>query len=162
MNPILYAFLSDNFKKSFLKACTCAAGKDLNSQLQMENSFFPRFGKRGASEKRGGGAAGAGDVAAAGGKQRRVAAAAAEGGDLLAAVEMRSVQFSGCGGAGIESYQIEGGDNVTSESMQTKSTATSIYKGDMMMVMSHHRLSEGFSCSSGGEQQRPPVLHTDL
>uniref|UniRef100_A0A182QBE0 G-protein coupled receptors family 1 profile domain-containing protein n=1 Tax=Anopheles farauti TaxID=69004 RepID=A0A182QBE0_9DIPT len=24
MNPILYAFLSDNFKKSFLKACTCA------------------------------------------------------------------------------------------------------------------------------------------
>lgn len=46
MNPILYAFLSDNFKKSFLKACTCAAGKDLNAQLQMENSFFPRFGKR--------------------------------------------------------------------------------------------------------------------
>lgn len=50
MNPILYAFLSDNFRKSFLKACTCAAGKDLNAQLQMENSFFPRFGKR-SSEK---------------------------------------------------------------------------------------------------------------
>lgn len=50
MNPILYAFLSDNFKKSFLKACTCAAGKDFNAQLQMENSFFPRFGKR-SSEK---------------------------------------------------------------------------------------------------------------
>nr|BAO01050.1 neuropeptide GPCR A1 [Nilaparvata lugens] len=30
MNPILYAFLSDNFKKSFLKACTCAAGKDVS------------------------------------------------------------------------------------------------------------------------------------
>ncbi|XP_035706735.1 somatostatin receptor type 2 isoform X2 [Folsomia candida] len=27
MNPILYAFLSDNFKKSFLKACTCAKGQ---------------------------------------------------------------------------------------------------------------------------------------
>lgn len=50
MNPILYAFLSDNFKKSFLKACTCAAGKDFNAQLQLENSFFPRFGKR-SSEK---------------------------------------------------------------------------------------------------------------
>jgi len=24
MNPILYAFLSENFKKSFMKACTCA------------------------------------------------------------------------------------------------------------------------------------------
>ncbi|XP_034255304.1 somatostatin receptor type 2-like [Thrips palmi] len=42
MNPILYAFLSDNFKKSFMKACTCAAGKDVNAQLQMENSVYPR------------------------------------------------------------------------------------------------------------------------
>lgn len=50
MNPILYAFLSDNFKKSFLKAFTCTAGKDFNTQLQLENSFFPRFGKR-SSEK---------------------------------------------------------------------------------------------------------------
>lgn len=50
LNPILYAFLSDNFKKSFLKACTCAAGKDFNAQLQLENSLFPRLGKR-SSEK---------------------------------------------------------------------------------------------------------------
>lgn len=50
MNPILYAFLSDNFKKSFLKAFTCTSGKDFNTQLQLENSFFPRFGKR-SSEK---------------------------------------------------------------------------------------------------------------
>ncbi|CAH0555567.1 unnamed protein product [Brassicogethes aeneus] len=41
VNPILYAFLSDNFKKSFLKACTCAA-KDVNAQLHLENSVFPR------------------------------------------------------------------------------------------------------------------------
>lgn len=49
MNPILYAFLSDNFKKSFLKACTCAAGKDVNAALHVENSVIPR--------KKGGGAA---------------------------------------------------------------------------------------------------------
>nr|CAD7608874.1 unnamed protein product [Timema genevievae] len=42
MNPILYAFLSDNFKKSFLKACTCATGQDINATLHMENSVFPR------------------------------------------------------------------------------------------------------------------------
>lgn len=42
MNPILYAFLSDNFKKSFVKACTCAAGKEVNAQLHVENSVFPR------------------------------------------------------------------------------------------------------------------------
>lgn len=51
MNPILYAFLSDNFKKSFLKACTCTKSKDINAQLQYENSFFPRFGRHRGSEK---------------------------------------------------------------------------------------------------------------
>uniref|UniRef100_A0AAG5DNX5 G-protein coupled receptors family 1 profile domain-containing protein n=1 Tax=Anopheles atroparvus TaxID=41427 RepID=A0AAG5DNX5_ANOAO len=51
MNPILYAFLSDNFKKSFLKACTCAKGKDVNAQLQIENSFFPRFARNRGSER---------------------------------------------------------------------------------------------------------------
>ncbi|XP_023170595.2 somatostatin receptor type 2 [Drosophila hydei] len=51
MNPILYAFLSDNFKKSFMKACTCAARKDVNAQLQLENSFFPKFGKGRQSER---------------------------------------------------------------------------------------------------------------
>jgi somatostatin receptor 2 len=52
MNPILYAFLSDNFKKSFLKACTCAAGKDVNATLHMENSVFPRrHHRQGGSEK---------------------------------------------------------------------------------------------------------------
>ncbi|XP_063881506.1 somatostatin receptor type 2-like [Scylla paramamosain] len=42
INPILYAFLSDNFKKSFLKACTCAARRDVNNVLMVENSLFPR------------------------------------------------------------------------------------------------------------------------
>jgi hypothetical protein len=51
MNPILYAFLSDNFKKSFLKACTCAAGKEVNATLHMENSVFPRRHNRSGSER---------------------------------------------------------------------------------------------------------------
>lgn len=42
---------SDNFKKSFLKACTCARGKDINAQLQNENSFFPRFGRSRGSDR---------------------------------------------------------------------------------------------------------------
>ncbi|XP_025987139.1 somatostatin receptor type 2 [Solenopsis invicta] len=41
MNPILYAFLSDNFKKSFMKACNCAVGRDTNA-ANIENSVFPR------------------------------------------------------------------------------------------------------------------------
>lgn len=52
VNPILYAFLSDNFKKSFLKACTCAAGKDVNATLHMENSVFPRKNKQGSARFR--------------------------------------------------------------------------------------------------------------
>ncbi|XP_056643478.1 somatostatin receptor type 2-like isoform X2 [Diorhabda carinulata] len=45
VNPILYAFLSDNFKKSFVKACTCAANKEVNATLQLENSVFPKKSK---------------------------------------------------------------------------------------------------------------------
>lgn len=41
VNPILYAFLSENFKKSFAKAFTCA-DKDANAQLNPENSGNPR------------------------------------------------------------------------------------------------------------------------
>nr|UVI03433.1 allatostatin C receptor 1 [Procambarus clarkii] len=42
INPILYAFLSENSKKSFMKACICATRKDANSSLAVENSVFPR------------------------------------------------------------------------------------------------------------------------
>ncbi|XP_044754324.1 somatostatin receptor type 2-like isoform X2 [Coccinella septempunctata] len=52
MNPILYAFLSDNFKKSFLKACTCVAGREINATLHLENSVFPRKNKQGSARFR--------------------------------------------------------------------------------------------------------------
>jgi allatostatin C receptor len=53
INPILYAFLSDNFKKSFLKACTCTTNNDVNFKLQTDNSLFPsRFSRNRFSEKR--------------------------------------------------------------------------------------------------------------
>lgn len=51
INPILYAYLSDNFKKSFLKACTCAATKEVNAQLKLENSVLPKK-SRGAGDRR--------------------------------------------------------------------------------------------------------------
>ncbi|XP_054711727.1 somatostatin receptor type 2-like [Uloborus diversus] len=49
MNPILYAFLSDNFKKSFAKAFTCAARMEVNAQLNVENSVFPKHTRSGSS-----------------------------------------------------------------------------------------------------------------
>lgn len=42
INPILYAYLSDNFKKCFLKACQCAGAKEVNAQLKLENSVLPK------------------------------------------------------------------------------------------------------------------------
>lgn len=42
---------SDNFKKSFMKACLCSRGKDINTQLGVDNSIFPRFGRSRGSEK---------------------------------------------------------------------------------------------------------------
>lgn len=41
VNPILYAFLSENFKKSFSKAFTCA-DKEVNAHLNPENSANAR------------------------------------------------------------------------------------------------------------------------
>ncbi|XP_074647668.1 somatostatin receptor type 2-like [Tubulanus polymorphus] len=42
LNPILYAFLSDNFRKSFAKAFKCSAAADVNSALTVETSVLPR------------------------------------------------------------------------------------------------------------------------
>ncbi|KAK7112310.1 somatostatin receptor type 2-like [Littorina saxatilis] len=41
-NPLLYAFLSDNFRKSFKKAFKCASPRDVNKSLCNENSVFPK------------------------------------------------------------------------------------------------------------------------
>lgn len=51
INPILYAYLSDNFKKSFMKACTCAKTKDINAQLKLENSVMPRKSRNRANSE---------------------------------------------------------------------------------------------------------------
>lgn len=51
VNPILYAFLSDNFKKSFMKACSCVVSKDANTTLHHENSMFPKRRRSGQTSK---------------------------------------------------------------------------------------------------------------
>uniref|UniRef100_A0A1A9W3D6 G-protein coupled receptors family 1 profile domain-containing protein n=1 Tax=Glossina brevipalpis TaxID=37001 RepID=A0A1A9W3D6_9MUSC len=40
MNPILYAFLSDNFRKSFSKAFSCVSKQEVEAQLFNEHSAF--------------------------------------------------------------------------------------------------------------------------
>ncbi|XP_065579700.1 somatostatin receptor type 2-like [Artemia franciscana] len=42
LNPVMYAFLSDNFKKSFMKACVCAQRSEVNKILQAEQSQLSR------------------------------------------------------------------------------------------------------------------------
>lgn len=42
VNPILYAFLSDNFRKSFYKAFTCMTKQEVNAQLQAEPSLLAK------------------------------------------------------------------------------------------------------------------------
>lgn len=41
-NPVLYAFLSENFRKSFIKAFKCASQSDVNRTLYVETSTYPR------------------------------------------------------------------------------------------------------------------------
>lgn len=42
LNPFLYAFLSDNFRKSFVKAFKCMSAVEANKTVCNENSVFPR------------------------------------------------------------------------------------------------------------------------
>ncbi|XP_048762310.1 somatostatin receptor type 2-like [Ostrea edulis] len=42
LNPLLYAFLSENFRRSFVKAFQCASTNDVNKSLCHENSVFPK------------------------------------------------------------------------------------------------------------------------
>jgi hypothetical protein len=50
LNPLLYAFLSDSFKKSFMKACTCTNRNDFNI-FQTESPMPSRWSKTRSSER---------------------------------------------------------------------------------------------------------------
>jgi hypothetical protein len=50
LNPLLYAFLSDSFKKSFLKACSCASRNDF-LVFQTDSPAPSRFSRNRSSEK---------------------------------------------------------------------------------------------------------------
>ena len=39
LNPVLYAFLSDNFRKTFAKACKCAGAAEVNRTLLPEQAM---------------------------------------------------------------------------------------------------------------------------
>lgn len=47
LNPLLYAFFSENFRKTFLKAFSCASPADVNGALQVEHSMYPGSRKSG-------------------------------------------------------------------------------------------------------------------
>lgn len=162
MNPILYAFLSDNFKKSFMKACTCAVGKEMNAQLHIENSSIPRKRKAAAAAAAAGADGGADGAAGGGGSQKAGKDGKAYG---------NNGTRDGAGGAVVDrtaGCRIEFADDmlrvgsvrailvdnvrfedaradITSDSMQTKSTATTVgtVRGD-------------------NSSDRPAVLHTDF
>ncbi|KAK0051820.1 somatostatin receptor type 2 [Biomphalaria pfeifferi] len=42
LNPLLYAFLSDNFRKSFVKAFKCVSSLEAKTSVCNENSVFPK------------------------------------------------------------------------------------------------------------------------
>lgn len=46
LNPLLYAFLSDNFRRCFRKAFKCAENPDAERRLTIENSVLPKSCKK--------------------------------------------------------------------------------------------------------------------
>ncbi|KAK3091210.1 hypothetical protein FSP39_017982 [Pinctada imbricata] len=51
LNPLLYAFLSENFRRSFVKAFRCTSLTDVNRSLVNENSVFPKRSNNRTSTK---------------------------------------------------------------------------------------------------------------
>ena len=45
LNPLLYAFLSENFRKAFINMFQCAASAEVNGTLHAEHSVFPGGGR---------------------------------------------------------------------------------------------------------------------
>ncbi|XP_055905408.1 somatostatin receptor type 5 [Eupeodes corollae] len=144
MNPILYAFLSDNFKKSFMKACSCAARNDINAQLQLENSFFPKFGKSKQKERL---------------LSSKAKAKAARNNNMNTTVTTATIvgdtgtvaytdDGGGCGGGG---GGHRGRLSVTILSNSGNSSTTNTGNGEQTLSTT--------MTSTGG---KPPVLHTDL
>lgn len=162
MNPILYAFLSDNFKKSFLKACHCAAGKDLNTQLQLENSLFPRFGKRSSEKycsttKTGGGvttnqpntmttsnATNANNTNNTNNLNQPT--------QLASTIDFNSIAIND-DGKQLASDALLEVKNAEAQQLEVNSQKSQIF------LSSSSGKSDNLSCSSN---ERPPVLHTDL
>lgn len=160
MNPILYAFLSDNFKKSFLKACTCAAGKDFNTQLQLENSFFPRFGKRSSEKycsttKTGGGGGGvAGSAGTTTNQPNTMTTSNTNNSNnmnrttqMASTIDFNSIVIN------------DDGKQLTSDSTKSQKLEVNSQKSQIFVSSSSFK-SDNLSCCSSSE--RPPVLHTDL
>ncbi|KAH8239656.1 hypothetical protein KR032_006447 [Drosophila birchii] len=140
MNPILYAFLSDNFKKSFMKACTCAARKDVNAQLQLENSFFPKFGKGRQSERLIGGAGGKGNAQRGSLAKKKALAASRNNNALMATATTTTTTTT------------TGTDAVTCVQPTVHQVPAEIQTGAATLLVVN---AETNSC-------KPPVLHTDL
>ncbi|KAH8252008.1 hypothetical protein KR038_002278 [Drosophila bunnanda] len=140
MNPILYAFLSDNFKKSFMKACTCAARKDVNAQLQLENSFFPKFGKGRQSERLIGGGGGKGNAQRGSlAKKKALVASRNNNAPMATATTTTTTTTTGT-------------DAVTCVQPAVHQVPAEIQTGAATLLVVN---AETNSC-------KPPVLHTDL
>ncbi|XP_073844073.1 allatostatin C receptor 2 [Musca autumnalis] len=173
MNPILYAFLSDNFKKSFMKACTCAARKDVNAQLQLENSMFPRFNKSKNAEKL---------LAPNKAKQRasfrqRAAMNSTTATTTTGATNMTSLEANSsvapCLQLEQQHQQQHMGNNnfLTPPNMMGQMVSScNSQNSNLLMpppapssVCTENSNIDNYSeCSEGAEVAKPPVLHTDL
>lgn len=143
MNPILYAFLSDNFKKSFMKACSCAARKDINAQLQLENSFFPKFGKNKQKERL---------------INSKAKAKVARNNNVTTTVTTATV----CGDSGTIAYTDDVGACGVGGRGGARLSATILCNSGNSSTTNTGNGEQTLSTTITSQSGKPPVLHTDL
>lgn len=117
-----------------MKACLCARGKDINAQLQIENSIFPRFGRSRGSDKI----------------------------TSIAKTNLQksknAITFSGGGNKESEAVIVEGDKSKSGICVKT-TTITIPISGDGIGQLSNNGQVVH---ENANKVQRTPVLHTDL
>lgn len=161
VNPVLYAFLSDNFKKSFMKAFTCAKPKEVNAQLHAENSIFPRLrGKNSdcvASKQSQNFASNTNSVAAS-----KLTQSTRFGNTVESIIEASYGQNNGHenGTANGHNNNIDG--MLLSQANNQNEAQTEEDSDDESVEMEQCKQGSDSVCIIDPHSNRPPILHTDL
>jgi len=130
-----------------MKACLCVRGNDINAQLQVENSIFPRFGRSRGSEK-------LTSIAKSNLQKTKNTIVTVTGKD--------GASVSGCNGKESEAVIVDQDTNKNSILVKTTTTAINMNDFDNKENNTNGHSTSSSDMAAPKVQRTSTVLHTDL